>query len=198
MLQIEANRSKNVEQTKQQQTKQQQTKQKQTNQDVTFDTSKQEATHYAVPNLRILGLRLGSFWVLLAPMPVWTCRKCCWLLLTVLCVSVYLMFILCVSKEMRPMKLFSLGFRVVAHVPCYLSKAVILLFSALSLFYLIFIVTFPPGVIQINFIALLLLIISGAAFRIIGLTKISKIEFLPLDWIYRSIRNLTVFSVIIC
>ena len=30
-------------------------------------------------------------------------------------------------------------------------------------------------------------IISGAAFCIIGLTKISKIEFLPLDWIYRSI-----------
>jgi len=30
--------------------------------------------------------------------------------------------------------------------------------------------------------------ISGATFRIIGLTKIPKIEFLPLDWIYRSIR----------
>ena len=30
-------------------------------------------------------------------------------------------------------------------------------------------------------------IISGAAFRIIGLTKIPKIEFLLLDWIYRSI-----------
>ena len=30
-------------------------------------------------------------------------------------------------------------------------------------------------------------IISGVAFRIIGLTKIPKIEFLPLDWIYRSI-----------
>ena len=30
-------------------------------------------------------------------------------------------------------------------------------------------------------------IISGAAFCIIGLTKIPKIEFLPLDWIYRSI-----------
>ena len=94
------------------------------------------------------------------------------------------------------MKLFSLGFRVVAHVPCYLSEAVMLLFSALSLyFYLIFIVTFPPGVIRMNFVALLLLIISGAAFRIIGL---AKIEFLQLDWIYRSIRNLTVFSVIIC
>ena len=35
-------------------------------------------------------------------------------------------------------------------------------------------------------------IISGAAFRIIGLTKIPKIEFLPLDWIYRSIRINTV------
>ena len=71
-------------------------------------------------------------------------------------------------------------------------------FCIIPLFYLIFIVTFPPGVIRMNFIALLLLIISGAAFHIIGLTKISKIEFLPLDWIYRSIRNLTVFSVIIC
>ena len=29
--------------------------------------------------------------------------------------------------------------------------------------------------------------ISGATFRIIGLTKIPKVEFLPLDWIYRSI-----------
>ena len=35
-------------------------------------------------------------------------------------------------------------------------------------------------------------IISGATFRIIGLTKIPKIEFLPLDWIYRSIRIITV------
>ena len=43
------------------------------------------------------------------------------------------------------MKLFSLGFRVVVHVPCYLSEAVMFLFSALSLyFHLIFIVTFPP------------------------------------------------------
>ena len=31
-------------------------------------------------------------------------------------------------------------------------------------------------------------IISGATVCIIGLTKIPKIEFLPLDWIYRSIR----------
>ena len=35
-------------------------------------------------------------------------------------------------------------------------------------------------------------IISGAAFHIIGLTKIPKIEFLLLDWIYRSIRINTV------
>ena len=50
------------------------------------------------------------------------------------------------------MKLFSLGFRVVAHVPCYLSEAVMFLFSALSLyFHLIFIVTFPPGIIRMNF-----------------------------------------------
>ena len=37
-------------------------------------------------------------------------------------------------------------------------------------------------------------IISGATIRIIGLTKIPKIEFLPLDndWIYRSIRIITV------
>ena len=34
--------------------------------------------------------------------------------------------------------------------------------------------------------------ISGATFRITGLTKIPKIEFLPLDWIYRSIRIITV------
>ena len=34
--------------------------------------------------------------------------------------------------------------------------------------------------------------ISGATFRIIGLTKIPKIEFLPLDWMYRSIRIITV------
>ena len=34
-------------------------------------------------------------------------------------------------------------------------------------------------------------IISGAAFRIIGLPKI---EFLPLDWIYHSIRINTVLS----
>ena len=37
-------------------------------------------------------------------------------------------------------------------------------------------------------------IISGAAFHIIGLTKIPKIEFLPLDWIYRSIRIITVIA----
>ena len=35
---------------------------------------------------------------------------------------------------------------------------------------------------------------SGATFHIIGLAKISKIEFLPLDWIYRSIRIITVIS----
>ena len=32
----------------------------------------------------------------------------------------------------------------------------------------------------------------GTAFRIIGLTKTPKIEFLPLDWIYRSIRIMMV------
>ena len=37
-------------------------------------------------------------------------------------------------------------------------------------------------------------IISGATFPIIGLTKIPKIEFLLLDWIYRSIRIMTVTS----
>ena len=61
-----------------------------------FDTSKQEATNYAFPDPRALGVRLGSFWVSLAPMPVGTCRKCCWLLLTVLCVSVC--FILCLRR----------------------------------------------------------------------------------------------------
>ena len=35
-------------------------------------------------------------------------------------------------------------------------------------------------------------IISVAAFHIIGLAKISRIEFLPLDWIYHSIRTMTV------
>jgi len=35
-------------------------------------------------------------------------------------------------------------------------------------------------------------IISEAAFQITGLTKIPKIEFLPLDWIYRSIGIMTV------
>ena len=34
--------------------------------------------------------------------------------------------------------------------------------------------------------------ISGATFRITGLTKIPKIEFLSLDWIYRFIRIITV------
>ena len=40
--------------------------------------------------------------------------------------------------------------------------------------------------------------ISGATFRIIELTKIPKIEFLPLDWIYRSIRIITVCSKCYC
>ena len=40
-------------------------------------------------------------------------------------------------------------------------------------------------------------IISGAAFRIIGLTKIPKIEFLPLDWIYLSIRINTVIDALL-
>ena len=35
-------------------------------------------------------------------------------------------------------------------------------------------------------------IISGAAFRINGLTKSPRIEFFPLDWIYHSIRIMTV------
>ena len=37
-------------------------------------------------------------------------------------------------------------------------------------------------------------IISGATFRIIGLTKIPKIEFLLLDWIYRFIQIITVYT----
>ena len=37
-------------------------------------------------------------------------------------------------------------------------------------------------------------IISAAAFCIIGLAKIPRIEFLPLDWIYCSIRMMTVFK----
>ena len=43
------------------------------------------------------------------------------------------------------------------------------------------------GVLSLNWIHLK--IISAATFRIIGLTKI---EFLLLDWIYRSIRIMTV------
>ena len=35
-------------------------------------------------------------------------------------------------------------------------------------------------------------IISAATFQIIGLTKIAKIKFLPLDWIYHSVRIMTV------
>ena len=35
-------------------------------------------------------------------------------------------------------------------------------------------------------------IISAATIRIIGLTKIAKIECLPLDWIYRSIQIMMV------
>ena len=41
-------------------------------------------------------------------------------------------------------------------------------------------------------------IISAATFCKIGLTKIAKIEFLPLDWIYRSIRIMTVCYLGIC
>ena len=39
--------------------------------------------------------------------------------------------------------------------------------------------------------------ISVAAFRIIGLTKISIIEFLPLEWIYRSIRIMMVQMILV-
>ena len=35
---------------------------------------------YAYPDPRAPGVRLESFWVSFAPMPVWTCRGCCWLL----------------------------------------------------------------------------------------------------------------------
>ena len=35
-------------------------------------------------------------------------------------------------------------------------------------------------------------ITSAATFRIIGLTKIAKIELLPVDWIYHFIRIMTV------
>ena len=39
-------------------------------------------------------------------------------------------------------------------------------------------------------------IISAAAFRIIGLAEIPRIEFLLLYWIYHSIRIMTVPSVV--
>ena len=34
--------------------------------------------------------------------------------------------------------------------------------------------------------------VSPATFHIIGLTKVTRVEFLSLDWIYRSIRMMTV------
>ena len=55
------------------------------------------------------------------------------------------MSILCVS-EMRTMKLFSLGFRVVVHVPCYLSEVLMLLFFSHNIFHLI--VTFLLGLFK--------------------------------------------------
>ena len=38
--------------------------------------------------------------------------------------------------------------------------------------------------------------LSVAAFHIIGLTKIPKTEFVPLDWIYRSVRIMMVNQVV--
>ena len=87
--------------------------------------------------------------MLFAPMPVWTCRKCLWLLLTVLCVCVCVLF--CMSEEMRPMKLFVLGFRVVAHIsmlPVRGAHASVFPHPLFS--FCVLIVTFPPGVIRMN------------------------------------------------
>ena len=47
---------------------------------------KQEAKNSAFPDPRALGVQLGSFWVSLAPIPIWTRRKCCWFLLILFCV----------------------------------------------------------------------------------------------------------------
>ena len=69
----------------------------------------------------------------LAPMPVWTCRKCC-LVATVLCVS----------KEMRPMKL-QFGFQgdgACSMLP--VRGGHVSVFCLIPLFSLNFIVTFPP------------------------------------------------------
>ena len=79
----------------------------------------------------------------LAPMSVWTCRKCCWLLLTVLCVS----------KEMRPMKLLQFGFQGGGACSMLPVRG-----GHVSVFCLIPLFSFnfhcnvpPPGVIRMNF-----------------------------------------------
>ena len=111
-----------------------------------FDTSKQEATNYAFPDPRALGIPLGSFLVSLAPLPVWTYRKC-WLLLTVLCVSVFYL----VSEEMRPMKFFVefQGGGAYFYATCQRCSCM-LLFSLIPCFRFAFFHLFPPGVIRIN------------------------------------------------
>ena len=67
-------------------------------------------------------VRLGSFWVSLAPMPVWTCRKCCWLLLFCVCLCVYL----CLRRwgQWNSLCWISGWWRI---FPCYLSEALMLL-----------------------------------------------------------------------
>ena len=65
------------------------------------------------------------------------------------CVCLHMCFILC--AEMRPMKLFVLGFRVVAHISMLLVRGAHASVFPHSLFsFCVLIVTFPPGVIRIG------------------------------------------------
>ena len=65
------------------------------------------------------------------------------------CVCLCVLF--CMSEEMRPMKLFVLGFRVVAHIsmlPVRGAHASVFPHPLFS--FCVLIVTFPPGVIRMN------------------------------------------------
>ena len=69
------------------------------------------------------------------------------------CVCLCVLF--CMSEEMRPMKLFVLGFRVVAHIsmlPVRGAHASVFPHPLFS--FCVLIVTFPPGVIRMNLLNL--------------------------------------------
>ena len=71
-------------------------------------------------------------------------------------VGCYLLFCVCLCvlfcvSEMRPMKLFVLGFRVVAHISMLLVRGAHASVFPHPLFsFCVLIVTFPPGVIRMN------------------------------------------------